>query len=665
MASSETPGELPPDAPPPALGDAVRTEALKIADWCQDQREAAETRAAAQIRVVWLLLLGGLILLLILPRVLQEIDFAWQKDSLPPAVISSAKETRASIAQNREEMEEEVTSAKESLAEMESALKEAQDRANGRAEEFTAAMARRGTAWKSAVQGSVEGTLSAREIIQQRDGSLLVIGEMPDDGVNSREAVLYTEGDLNWSLVFPDVSGGIVHAARSPRGVFAFAALNGPQSTSLSVSPDGITWNDVWPTSGQPSSVADMSFWDMALLQDGAMIAVGGTEEREAQQVLLLSDDGLTWTPVGQSQPGLLTAGVFSSVAAWNDGTLVAGLARTSEGEERPVILTTTDGRNWSALDIAPSGLPEFGGIFNLRSRATGPLLAEVASSSERSLFRSERGVRWTKVETPGSFQTLLPGRSGPFAIVTSRSTRGGPEFDVMASNDGSEWTSVGLSQEFFPEFGQIEIAFLEDGRLLGTKDGELFVSLLADQAEKIAAEAILIEGLPPDLVLTSDANRIFEGYLGQRERISTIEQNIRQQTNFLATVDASYTRQDDALTEFDELSTALETALRAAEAPRQLAQIGTRLAVIGLLIYLVQIVVNRYRYLQRLAGFYQARAQALRLLAASPDAALLRGVSLGDVTAMLSPDAIGFDKSAEPPTGQMVSLLQAGLRRS
>ena len=98
----------------------------------------------------------------------------------------------------------------------------------------------------------------------------------------------------------------------------------------------------------------------------------------------------------------------------------------------------------------------------------------------------------------------------------------------------------------------------------------------------------------------------------------------------------------------------------------RQAGQIATRLAVVGLLIYLVQIVVNRYRYLQRLAGFYQARAQAFRLLAASsPDTALLKDITLADVTSMLSPDAIGFDKAAEPPTSQIFSLLQAGLRKA
>ena len=86
---------------------------------------------------------------------------------------------------------------------------------------------------------------------------------------------------------------------------------------------------------------------------------------------------------------------------------------------------------------------------------------------------------------------------------------------------------------------------------------------------------------------------------------------------------------------------------------------------MIGLLIYLVQIVVNRYRYLQRLTGFYRARSQALRVLAAQPKGGFLKDVTLKDLTDLLSPDVVGFDKSAEPPTNQMLSLLQAGLKKT
>jgi len=95
-----------PPAPPPSIG--ARDEVRAIADWCEGQREHAEQMAGAQIRVVWTQLLGGLVLLLIPPRLLQEIDFAWQKDSLPPAVIDTAKATANSIERNRDEMAEEL-----------------------------------------------------------------------------------------------------------------------------------------------------------------------------------------------------------------------------------------------------------------------------------------------------------------------------------------------------------------------------------------------------------------------------------------------------------------------------------------------------------------------------------------------------------------------------
>ncbi len=148
------------------------------------------------------------------------------------------------------------------------------------------------------------------------------------------------------------------------------------------------------------------------------------------------------------------------------------------------------------------------------------------------------------------------------------------------------------------------------------------------------------------------------------RDRWSSLTAIATERVRVKDANEATLVRQDKVKADFGKLSAELVKTLRTADPARQLAQIATRLAVIGLLIYLVQIVVNRYRYLQRLAGFYQARAQSFRMLAASPDARLLAGVTLADLTTMLSPDGIGFDKTAEPPTNQMVSLLQAGLKR-
>ncbi len=114
-------------------------------------------------------------------------------------------------------------------------------------------------------------------------------------------------------------------------------------------------------------------------------------------------------------------------------------------------------------------------------------------------------------------------------------------------------------------------------------------------------------------------------------------------------------------------MATNLDKALRTAEPVRQASRIATRLAIVALLIFLVQFVVNRYRSLQRLAGFYQARAQAFRMLAdADPGlgAQLLQGVTATELIASLSPDAIHFDKTAAAPTDHVAKILQEGLRR-
>ena len=66
------------------------------------------------------------------------------------------------------------------------------------------------------------------------------------------------------------------------------------------------------------------------------------------------------------------------------------------------------------------------------------------------------------------------------------------------------------------------------------------------------------------------------------------------------------------------------------------------------------------------MAGFYQARAHALRLVAGSRQEAdaMLKDVSVTDLMLALSPDAIGFDKSAEPPTQNMISMMREAFRR-
>jgi len=181
-------------------------------------------------------------------------------------------------------------------------------------------------------------------------------------------------------------------------------------------------------------------------------------------------------------------------------------------------------------------------------------------------------------------------------------------------------------------------------------------------------ASSILDDGvLPPDLIVPAGTEQRLRDIADRRAAIVVLQTQEAQQQAFLDTANASFARQEKAVETLKKVATNLDEALRTAEPVRQASRIATRLAIVALLIFLVQIVVNRYRYLQRLAGFYQARTRAFRMLADSDPALgaqLLKGVTATELIASLSPDAIRFDKTATPPTDNLAAILQAGLRK-
>ena len=182
-------------------------------------------------------------------------------------------------------------------------------------------------------------------------------------------------------------------------------------------------------------------------------------------------------------------------------------------------------------------------------------------------------------------------------------------------------------------------------------------------------ADSLLDDGvLPPDLIVPAGTEQRLSDIADRRAAIVVLQTQEAQQKAFLKTAEASLKRQKEAVETLGTVAVNLEEALRTAEPVRQASRIATRLAIVALLIFLVQIVVNRYRYLQRLAGFYQARTQAFRMLATSDPglgAHLLKDVTMTELIASLSPDEIRFDKTAAPPTDKLATILPAALRRN
>lgn len=83
------------------------------------------------------------------------------------------------------------------------------------------------------------------------------------------------------------------------------------------------------------------------------------------------------------------------------------------------------------------------------------------------------------------------------------------------------------------------------------------------------------------------------------------------------------------------------------------ISSITTRITVSFLLVFLVQVLVNLYRYNVRLSAFYEARSDALLL------AGDLGNATLERIAKLLSPDALDFGKMPDPPSKQMLQLLK------
>jgi len=610
------PEDSPADSP---LTDAARTEAARIADWCETQRTSTEARANAQISVVWVLLLGGLVLLLVLPRILQMIDFAGQRDSLPPAIVERFDTTITTIQSNLVEMERESEEAAALRADSAEDVQKQRSIVGKLEEQISFTLRQPFAVWRSVdgldqvenfvVRHVVQGAFSPDEAI-----ALGYIGDPNVIASDDRVGFLLHRGtrDGLWggrpveSSIgqFDDITAGVPVA---DAGGFAIAGLIGTKA-GIFISAGYADWERLWPDDGNELSII---IHTMGQFPDGRFFALGAplpnalSQGAPIEEILLLSDGGL----------------------AWRDG-IREELAQ--------------DKQDW--LSQFSKGCPNLRGL------------------------GCERIVRYEST-------TPVPLDHGARLAFHKRFDRRGDRIEIYYFEEyGSLPMSLALDKDGRFAQGPVTTALLQrDGTVLAGGPGLLIESLTEEDQIAFVSAVLKSTEIPDDYFLGSPrgadptVQSVFALVTTLRNERETLAALTTTDTARKAVADAAaqtLDRQKTVRDEFKVLSSELETALRNAEPARQITQIATRLAVIGLLIYLVQIVVNRYRYLQRLAGFYQARGQALRMLSVSPDNTLMNGVSLGDLTTMLSPDAIGFDKSAEPPTNHLVSLLQAGLKR-
>ena len=536
-----------------------------------------------------------------------------------------------------------------------------------------------GRSWKtihpSDDNGEFKGSLYS--VIQTDKGTFFAAGFEKQPNGYEFPALLRSTDGASWFPIRLDrgsdtTQGRLVTVMQTKKGAFVVAGFEhrGEEMEALLLvySVDGVLWTLIRPEEDGKRLRGHLH----SLLQakNGTLLGAGFEyiDKGGEGAIVLRSTDGLSWTAGRPEEDGERLRGHIHSLLQAQDGTILgAGFEYIDKRGEGLLVLRSIDGLSWTAVRPEEDGERLLGQLYSLWQSSNGDFLALNFKPHPFSLLKG------SKYST--AFPWLIPRYKRPLSIL-QRLT--GLQFSVIPmqfssdvlllhSINGNSWTT----REFYARgIGDRprKITFLKDNPdtivLTGSKGS--WLKGTSKKEATIAIRSILMDlEIPSGIVLAGNVEQLLLIQKQNRERMKTINADLRQQENFVQTAEASLKRQAEARITFQNVAVTLDQALRKAEPVREAGQIATRIAIVGLLIYLVQILVNRYRYHQRLAKFYRARAQALRLLmSASTNEDIFNNTTFSDLATALSPDRIGSDKNTDPPTQEFLSNLRGTVTR-
>ncbi|MEX0349140.1 MAG: hypothetical protein AB3N15_06905 [Paracoccaceae bacterium] len=672
--------EAPKKTEPGRASRLALEAAAQIADWCERRKKEAIEDAKRQMWTVWTLLGGGVVLLLVLPRLVALIDYT--AATLPPDAVKEAAAALSLMETNESEMQEDLGNASAGLDKRQDELRAAEEVLEAATMAFEDPFEDPLAVWQRAGPADIDFEINV--FTQQEDGLLLAAGrERTEEG--SRILLLRSEDGEVWSSVRPEeagarIAGRLFALAPAPDGGLIAAGAEETEDgykTLLLRSEDGAAWSPIRPE----EAGARIAGWLFALASapDGGLIAAGGEETEDGDKTLLLrSEDGAVWSPIGPEEAGVRIAGRLDALAPAPDGGLIAAGREATEDGDRTLLLRSEDGAAWSPIPQEEADTRIAGAIYVLAATPDGGLIAagrEATEDGEKTLLlRSEDGEDWSPLRPEeagariaGRLYAFAPAPDGGLLAAGREQTDEGDWTLLLRSEDGAAWSPL-RSEMSGSRFGPWYWALFSGSDGTVYADGLDTPFVRSAPADRAVARRAILDGEPAPDFAVPDGSADRAEAVRQATRAAEIARDLAdQQTRIRDQAKASHQRQTVAVEQIKEANKTLEDALRRTEPIRQASWIATRLAVIALLIFLVQIVVNRYRYLQRLADFYDGRAQAFRMLAnAGPTAAgvMLHNVSLNELMAGLSPSAISFGREAEPPTQHLMSILQTAIKK-
>ena len=162
-----------------------------------------------------------------------------------------------------------------------------------------------------------------------------------------------------------------------------------------------------------------------------------GSDDCARSQVLLSSEDGLSWTELGTVVTEPDGAGQF-----YQDGSLILAMGSrgTDEDAQHGIWRSTDGGLNWSFVVNPPVASPDCGsddGVDVYQIVSDGSQLIGIGTG----IWHSSDGLTWTCAGSPPSHIGIIYG-NGIFVGIGSTSSASLPDW-FWRSADGTNWTKI------------------------------------------------------------------------------------------------------------------------------------------------------------------------------------------------------------------------------